>query len=155
MIIGRKIVGIILGVSILGFFGLLTKEYFLLEKEINTFLGKQISEVSVVDQVNKEKVIYIIDKGDGEPKEYQTILTKGATVFSLLKKLAQNENFKVESKVYPEMGVFVESIEGVKNGDNGRYWQYWVNGELPMVASDKKEIKGGDKIEWRFAPTPF
>jgi len=26
---------------------------------------------------------------------------------------------------------------------------------LPMTAADKKEIKGGDKVEWKFAPSLF
>jgi len=53
------------------------------------------------------------------------------------------------------MGVFIESINGVKNGTDGRYWQYWVNDKLGEVAADKKEIKGGDKIEWRFEVPAF
>jgi len=72
-----------------------------------------------------------------------------------LEELAKRENFKVESKVYEGMGVFVESIDGVKNGTEKKYWQYWVNSELPPVAADKKEVKKGDKVEWKFAPSPF
>ena len=53
------------------------------------------------------------------------------------------------------MGVLVENIDGVKNGTENKYWQYWVNGELPMVAADKKEVENGNKIEWKFAPVSF
>ena len=80
---------------------------------------------------------------------------KFPTVFSLLEKLAQRENFKIEFTIYKEMGVLVESIDGVHNGTDNKYWQYWVNGELPMVAADKKEIKEGDKVEWKFASSPL
>jgi hypothetical protein len=53
------------------------------------------------------------------------------------------------------MGVFIESIDEVKNGTENKYWQYWVNGELPMVAADKYRVKSGDRVEWKFAPSPF
>jgi hypothetical protein len=48
------------------------------------------------------------------------------------------------------MGVLVESIDGIKNGTGNKYWQYWINGELPMVSADKQEVKNEDKIEWKF-----
>jgi hypothetical protein len=53
------------------------------------------------------------------------------------------------------MGVLVKSIDGVENGTDNKYWQYWVNGELPMVAADKKEVEAGDRIEWKFESSPF
>jgi len=49
----------------------------------------------------------------------------------------------------------VENIDGVKNGTDNKYWQYWVNGELPMVSADKKEVKKGDEVEWKFGPAEF
>ena len=48
------------------------------------------------------------------------------------------------------MGVFVETIDLVKNGTEGKYWQYFINDKLGEVAADKKTIKEDDKIEWRF-----
>ena len=32
---------------------------------------------------------------------------------------------------------------------------YYVNGVLPMVAADKKEIKSGDIVEFKFEKSPF
>jgi len=81
--------------------------------------------------------------------------SESLTVFSLLEKLAQRENFKIEFTIYEGTGALVESIDGVRNGTDNKYWQYWLNEELPMTAADKKEIKGGDKVEWKFAPSSF
>jgi len=146
-----KLVGIILGTLIIGTIYLVSQEYLSLQNEINSL--SQI-ETAGIEEV-REKTLYIIDFGSGNVKPYQIIPLENSTVFSLLEEVSARENFKVESKVYEGMGVFVESIAGVKGGTDNKYWQYWVNGELPMVDADKKAVKKGDKVEWRFSPLSF
>lgn len=75
-------------------------------------------------------------------------------VFDALLNLSKKENFEVKYNTNSKYGVFIESIHGVKNGDDGKYWQYYVNGTLGDVAADKKELKAGDKVEWRFEKVP-
>ena len=150
-----KLVGAILGISVLATICLIGKEYISLEKEINSLIQGAVTNESIIKQSAQEKILYTIDFGDGKVKTFQIVPTGNSTAFSLLEELAKRENFKVESKIYEGMGVFVESIDGVKNGADNKYWQYWVNSELPMVAADKKEIKKGDRVEWRFAPSSY
>lgn len=100
-----------------------------------------------------QKIIYIINKGEGGISEYQIKSSNVSTVFSLLEKLSQSEGFVITSKQY-DFGVFVESIDGVYNGSGDRYWQYWVNDKLGEVAADKKDVKTGDKVEWKFEIPP-
>lgn len=76
------------------------------------------------------------------------------TVFGALKDLSQEKNFELKYNNNYKYGVFVESIAGVPNGKDGKYWQYYVNGKLGEVAADKKEVKVGDKVEWRFEKVP-
>ena len=45
---------------------------------------------------------------------------------------------------------FIEEICGVSNGIDGRYWQFWVNGEYSSVGANHFEIHNGDYVEWRF-----
>jgi len=132
-----------------------TTEYRETGKEIDALIQKEIANSSVIGQSNQGKALYAIDFGDGEVKTFQIALSEKSTVFSLLENLAEGENFKIETKEYEGMGVLVESIDGVKNGTANQYWQYWVNNELPMVAADKKEVRGGDKVEWKFGSSPF
>jgi len=150
-----KLVGAILGISVLATICLIGKEYISLEKEINSLIQGAVANESIVKQSAQEKILYTIDFGDGKVKTFQIVPTGNSTAFSLLEELAKRENFKVESKIYEGIGVFVESIDGVKNGADNKYWQYWVNSELPMVAADKKEIKKGDRVGWRFSPSPY
>ena len=95
-------------------------------------------------------VLYIINKGDGNIKQYELEVFQNSTVFSLLEELAEKENLIIESSSYPEMGVFVESIDGLKGGADNKWWQYWINEVLGEVAADKKEAKAEDVIEWKF-----
>lgn len=116
------------------------------------------SEADETDLISGEKessgqAVYIINKGEGKSEEYQVDVSHEETVFSLLQKLAELENFEIDF-VNHDFGVFVESINGFKSGQNNKYWQYWVNDEFSEVAADRKEVKTGDRVEWKFEVFP-
>lgn len=72
------------------------------------------------------------------------------TAFALLEQSGLDFTFKEY-----DMGVFIESINGLKNGADNKYWLYYVNGEMPMVAADKQPVVAGDKIEFKFEKSSF
>lgn len=72
------------------------------------------------------------------------------TVFDVTK-----ENTELEYNNNYDFGVFIESIDGIKNGDEGKYWQYYINDKLGDSAADKKNLEDGDEVEWRFEEVPF
>ncbi len=102
-------------------------------------------------------VLYIIDAGNGK-KVYDGIFLledNGNNVFSVLKKLSEADKaFDIVYSNDARYGIFVESIGGIKNGTDGKYWQYYINGALGDVAADKKEVKAGDKVEWKLETVP-
>jgi hypothetical protein len=106
------------------------------------------------ENLKKEMVSLVIDDGEGMPKNFEVQFYKGITAFDLLKKKAEELNMVLKTKTY-DIGIFIEAIGDKENGQDGKYWMYYVNGVLPMVAADKKEIKPGDKIEFRFEKSPF
>jgi len=121
-----------------------------------TYWPKSSSEKPLTfEKELRGEVSYIINYGEGNIKEYQLDTSENSTVFSLLEELAKRENFEIETTSYPEMGIFVKSISGAEGGTDDKWWQYWVNGNLGEVAADKKEIKAGDIIEWRFEVPQF
>lgn len=92
-----------------------------------------------------------------EQKSYNFKAIAGkTTVFDLLKEASLNNNLemKYDDKKY-SFGVFVESIDGIKDGSNGKNWQYYINGTLGDLAADKKILNEGDKVEWRFEKVPI
>lgn len=78
----------------------------------------------------------------------------GSNVFSGLLIYAKDNNFEVEYNNY-DYGVLVESIKGIRNGDEGKSWIYYVNGIFGDVAADKKILKEGGIVEWKFEVVPF
>jgi len=150
MEIFNKKLGIIVIILVFGAIVSFFSIHYFIQKEIKSSLEVQKVYQAALEEILQKKVFYLINKGGGEILEYQVIPCSGATAFSLLEELAQRENFEIESTLYEGMGVFVETIDGLKGGTDNKWWQYWVNNELPTIAADKKEIKGGDKVEWKF-----
>lgn len=154
--INSKLTWIFLGIMLIGVVFLIEREFILTKQEINILIQKEAnSNASILKQIQRERILYLINKGSGNTNSYQISPSQNSTVFSLLEELAKRENFKIEFTIYKGMGVFIEGIDGVKNGTDNKYWQYWVNEELPMVAADEMKVKGGEKIEWKFAPATF
>jgi len=47
--------------------------------------------------------------------------------------------------------VYVNSINGVRDGDKNRFWEFYVNGRIGTTSVDKQKLNEGDIIEWRLA----
>lgn len=85
------------------------------------------------------------------PAEQQTNFTylryqgqAGKTALELLKTEA---NVVTKDSSY---GPYVDSINGVKGGTDGKYWAFYVNGSLAQQGADAYTTRPGDKIEWKF-----
>jgi hypothetical protein len=47
-------------------------------------------------------------------------------------------------------GPYVDSINGVAGGTDGKYWAFYVHGELAQVGAGAYTTKNGDNFEWKF-----
>jgi hypothetical protein len=73
------------------------------------------------------------------------------TVFSILEEFTERNDISLESTYYEQFdSVLIESLGINYNGEEGKYWQYYVNNDIPMIGCDKYYIFNGDCIEWRF-----
>jgi len=154
--ISSKLAFAIIGIFTIAVGYFVQRDFILAQKEINDLSQGEISiQENTSRKILEKRVTYVIDKGNGIINSFKISPSENSTVFSLLEELSQRKNFKIEFTFYKDMGVLVKSIDGIENGTDNKYWQYWVNEELPMVAADKKEAKTGDKIEWKFESTPF
>ena len=74
------------------------------------------------------------------------------SVLKLLAMLnAEDPALGLETKEYSGLGTLVTAMGGLKNGTDNKYWQYKVNGVLPMVGADQYILKEVDSVEWFFA----
>lgn len=68
----------------------------------------------------------------------------GKTALELLKEVAH-----VETKD-SSYGTYVDSINGIKGGTDGKYWTFYVNGSMATSGADSYQTKDGEVIEWKF-----
>jgi hypothetical protein len=94
--------------------------------------------------------------GDEWEIEDNLIAYDDDTVFSLLERMSFRNGFSLEYTYYEDFdAILVDSINNVENGENGMYWQYYVNDDIPMVGADKYTVTNGDYVEWRFEIIPY
>jgi hypothetical protein len=124
---------------------------WLLFLDKNFQIKRQDNQIS---QENIKQVELIIDNGEGSPQIFQTRLEKDMSVFDLLKNQAEVSNIPFKSKNY-DSGVFIEKIGDKKNGEEEKYWLYYVNDQMPMVSADKYLLKAGDRVEFKFEKSTF
>lgn len=111
-------------------------------------------ETELLQIKTEGKVDLIIDSGDGSPLIFNIELKEGETAFSLLKEKSGEIGLILETKTY-DIGTMIEKIGDKKNGDDGKYWLYYLNGEMPQISADKYLLKIGDIIEFKFKNSPF
>lgn len=80
-----------------------------------------------------------------------TPIESGETVLELLTRLdATNPDLSLATEDYGDMGVLVTAMGGLVNGTDGKYWQYQVDGETPMIGADQYELADGKTVLWEF-----
>lgn len=125
---------------------LVFKDYIIAEKTGIT--GK-------VAGVEAGKANISFDKGQGTTVNFDAdIVKEQTTVFDLLQDLNSSMNLGLKYKKY-DFGVMIESLFGVDNGVDGKYWLYYVNGQSSMNSVDQQKVNDGDKIEFKFEKSNF
>jgi len=148
--------------------------YFIAEKDktgnpANTFVGSDfsvsktpavftatptLSPTPTPKPLAKDALRYIINNGTTQ-KSFDRTAGKDQTVFLVLENLSKSDNIELAYSIKPSIGVFIDSIDNIKNATGNNYWLYYLNGELSYTAADKQTIKAGDVIEWKFEKKPF
>lgn len=142
----KKII-ILIGVAII-----ITAIWLVFSEKINQSIFPE--EIQTPPEEIREEVVLVIDYGEGSPQTFEVEFKEGLTAFDLLKNKAEELEILLKTKTY-DMGIFIEAIGNKENGQDGKYWMYYVNDELPMVAADQQAIKAGDKVEFKFEKSPF
>jgi len=133
-------VSIFLGLSIWKGYQIFQIPKVIQEKSEVSVLGEQIIPRVTLTLVNEESVA-----------TYSNVLAP--TVFEALQRVATDNQIPLKTKQY-DFGIFVEEI-GNKPMYSDYAWLYFINGVSGDVAADKKTIKTGDLIEWRYVKPTF
>lgn len=111
-----------------------------------------------IQEPQELKVSIEFDPGDNRIKSFEdVIIQKDQTVFDVMKKITADNVINLQYKDYGgEMGVFVEVIGDKANDTKSNlYWQLYVNGAIAPVGPGGYKLAGGEKIEWKYAPSQF
>lgn len=102
-----------------------------------------------------ETSVKMIVLGNGWILEDNLIAYDGDTAFSILEAFSKRNGISFEYTYYEQFdSVLIDLINGDVNGVDGKYWQYYVNEDIPMIGADKYTVFNGDYIEWRFEVIP-
>lgn len=83
--------------------------------------------------------------------EYKNISTDNVTVADFLLECASKNNFTVEKDFWSGYdSFFVVAINNIHNGEDGMYWQYFVNGNFADIGCSNYILDENDVVEWRF-----
>jgi len=148
----RKNVKVIIGLGIIVIIG----SWLIFSDRINQNLSPEeinISGENIEEKIGEE-VILMIDNGEESARTFRSSFEEGITAFGLLEEKTKESGLTLATETY-DIGVLIKMIGDKENGQDGKYWMYYVNGEMPMVAADKQEVKSGDKIEFKFEKSPF
>ena len=82
-----------------------------------------------------------------EKKSFEISTTGQTSLFELI----QKTDLQIETENFPPIGKMIVSINGFKNGTDGKYWQYWINGQYAQIGASSYKPKPNDSIEWKFS----
>jgi hypothetical protein len=113
------------------------------------FLYNEAKLKSAVEFEQVEATIKAIVKINFADKqfEYPVTVTQSATILTALQAI---KDLPIKVQDYGNLGKLVTSIGDQNNGQDGKYWQYWLNGAYAQIGADQQVIKNNDVIEWKF-----
>jgi len=100
-------------------------------------------------------VNYTINLGEQKLVWSKDILGAKTTALELLTEMTAEKKVVLETKDYVGLGKMIIKIGDLTNGQDNKYWQYWVNGKPASVGADNYQVEANDKIEWKFEPSSF
>jgi len=96
-----------------------------------------------------------VDTGIGE-QSFMVLSPPNISVLDFLRLAAAQKAITLDDYSQSAEGAFIKSINGLENSPAaGRYWIYYVNGEIGKVSCSAKAIRHGDVIRFNYQETPY
>ncbi|MFA6253568.1 MAG: DUF4430 domain-containing protein [Patescibacteria group bacterium] len=108
------------------------------------------------EQVNQKINITFVFADDKQKTiDYQLPENNTKNLFTITQEVASSQAWDLQYQDYGEMGYLVTKIDTLENGQDNKYWQYFVDDQMPQVSADKYIPKNGEEIKWTFAESTF
>ncbi|MCX6790970.1 MAG: DUF4430 domain-containing protein, partial [Candidatus Gribaldobacteria bacterium] len=145
---------LVVGVVSVGIYFYNSNKVSLPKSQLSNETPRDFSASDLLPAVESNAILWIAF--DAENKAYfEDQVQAKMTVFDLLKQGAEKLKIDLATKDYGEMGILIEKIGDLKNGDNGKSWIYYLNGKMAEVSASKQEIKATDTVEFKFEESKF
>ena len=95
-------------------------------------------------------VTFEFDSQDTIDLEYPYTFSPDQSLFTITQELAQTQNWDFNYQEYEGLGVLVTQINDKTNGDDQKYWQYYVDDVQPQISADKYYPTYKEHIIWKF-----
>lgn len=101
------------------------------------------------------QVTFIFSASESKTIDYQLTENNTENLLAITKKISLQENWSLGVQDYGELGTLVTKINDTENGQDKKYWQYFVDGKQPQISASQYIPQANEKIEWRFAESKF
>ena len=154
------ILSLILGIVLIciGFFVIKPKEAIAPEsRQAQTAPGKVITSSQKINTAvnitssSTEKTSQNSINFSVNGKIFSLNFIQGDTFEKIIKDSAAKRLIDIKGANFSGLGFFVESINGIKEG-NGYSWIYYINGKKATVGVSTYRLQNGDLIEWKYEP---
>lgn len=115
----------------------------------NSNLNLNATTNTAVEAVKVAKATVVINNGEADVYNNEVSFAGEKTALFLLEKATNEATIELETKEY-DFGISVEKIGDSAGGDDGKYWMFYVNGEMPSVGVDQQTVTDGDTVEFKF-----
>ena len=114
-------------------------------------LNTDIQTIKPSQNSAEVKVSLMLDYGDGKVDTILDLaLAEKTSALDNLIAATKQKGIQLATKDYGNLGTLVMKIGDKENGQDQRYWQYWVNGKYSQVGVSSYIVQPGDTIEWKF-----
>lgn len=142
------IIGIVI-VAIIGVWGFGQNRAPITNNNQNISINKN-ANAGAVNQDAKIQTSLQIDRQDGSTvKVFSVKMEKDSTALAQLQKAAVDNAIVIDIKT-SDFGSYVDMLDGLEGGTDGKYWLYSVNGKEAAVGADQYKLAEGDVAEWKF-----
>ncbi|MBT3690599.1 DUF4430 domain-containing protein [bacterium] len=83
------------------------------------------------------------------------VIDSNKSVLDLLSLVVEENNIEFSLRDYGDLGYLVERIGDMKNGDDNKFWQFWINGEYSQIGAADYLVQSNDLIEWKFTDNQY